>query len=68
MTRAELHDLVDTLPDRAVDVAAVLLQRASDPLVLAHHSAPADDEPYSAEEQASDADALRESRVPLDQS
>ncbi|HEY8740691.1 MAG TPA: hypothetical protein VIN56_08880 [Candidatus Dormibacteraeota bacterium] len=66
MTRAELHQLVDTLPEEAVDVAGVLLQSATDPLVVAHHAAPLDDEPYTAEEKAADAAALREPRTPLD--
>jgi hypothetical protein len=66
MTRAELHQLVDALPDDAVEVAGLLLQRATDPMVVAHQAAPLDDEPYVAEEKGADATALREPRIPLD--
>ena len=66
VTRAELHHLVDTLPEESVDVAGLLLQCASDPLVVGHHAAPLDDEPYTAEEMAADAAALPEPRIPLD--
>lgn len=31
MTRADLHRLVDELPDASVDVVAVYLERAKDP-------------------------------------
>jgi hypothetical protein len=33
MTRAELHRLVDELPEESVDAAGVLLTRAKDPMV-----------------------------------
>ena len=32
MTRADLHRLVDELPDDALDSAALLLQRKRDPM------------------------------------
>jgi len=52
MTRAELHRLVDELPDESVDAAGVLLARARDPLVAALEASPVDDEPYVADDQA----------------
>lgn len=50
MTRAELHRLVDELPDESVDAAGILLQRAQDPTVAALEAAPFDDEPYTPED------------------
>jgi hypothetical protein len=35
MTRADLHRLVDKLPNESVDAAAVLLTRAKDPVLAA---------------------------------
>jgi hypothetical protein len=55
MTRAELHRLVDELPEESVDAAGVLLTRAKDPMVAALEAAPVDDEPYTGEDrEASD--------------
>jgi hypothetical protein len=50
MTRAELHRLVDELPEESVDAAGVLLTRAKDPVVAAFEAAPLDDEPYTDED------------------
>jgi hypothetical protein len=50
MTRAELHRLVDELPDESIDAAAILLTRAKDPMVAALEAVPPDDEPYTAED------------------
>ena len=52
MTRAELHRLVDELPEESVDAAGVLLTRAKDPLVATLEAAPFDDEPYTGEDRA----------------
>lgn len=52
MTRADLHRLVDELPDESVDAAGVLLARAKDPLVAALEAAPFDDEPYTSDDRA----------------
>ena len=52
MTRAELHRLVDELPDESVDAAGVLLTRAQDPIVAALEAAPLDDEPYTEDDRA----------------
>jgi hypothetical protein len=55
MTRAELHRLVDELPEESVDAAGVLLTRAKDPMVATFEAAPFDDEPYIGEDrEASD--------------
>jgi hypothetical protein len=60
MTKAELHRLVDELPEHAVEVAGDLLRRAAEDPDLAHLlAAPWDDEPYTAEERVEDAEALR---------
>jgi hypothetical protein len=50
MTRADLHRLVDELPDESVDAAGVLLTRAKDPVVAALEAAPFDDEPYTGDD------------------
>ncbi len=52
MTRAELHRLIDELPDESVDAAGILLTRAKDPLVAVLEAAPPDDEPYAEDEKA----------------
>jgi hypothetical protein len=56
VTRAELHRLVDALPDDAVNEAALLLERAADPMRRHLDAAPVDDEPDSVVERA-EADA-----------
>jgi len=56
MTRAELHRLVDELPEESVDAAGVLLTRAKDPLIATLEAAPFDDEPYSGEDRAASDD------------
>jgi hypothetical protein len=50
--RAELHRLVDELPDESVDAAGVLPTRTQDPLVAALEAAPLDDEPYTEDDRA----------------
>ena len=47
MTRAELHRLVDELPDESLDATGILLTRAQDPMVAVLEAAPFDDEPYT---------------------
>jgi len=67
MTKADLHRLVDALPEEAVDSAGVLLERAQDPVVAQLDAAPYDDEPFTDEDrQAMDA-ALRTPAVPWDE-
>jgi hypothetical protein len=58
MTRADLHRLIDELPDASLDAAAVLLLRAQDPVMARLDAAPWDDEPYTDEERAEDDAAL----------
>jgi len=59
VTRAELHRIVDDLPEASVDVAGALLRRAADePEVARLLAARLDDEPYTEEERAEDARAL----------
>jgi hypothetical protein len=50
MTRADLHRLVDELPDESVDAAGVLLTRAKNPVLAALEAAPSDDEPYTSDD------------------
>lgn len=52
MTRAELHRLIDELPEASVDAAGILLTRAKDPLVAALEATPIDDEPYTEGDEA----------------
>lgn len=52
MTRADLHRLVDELPNESIDSAAVVLDRIRDPFWGALLSSPPDDEPFTAEERA----------------
>ena len=59
VTKAELHDLVDALPDESLDAAAILLRRAQDPLLARLEAAEFDDEPVTAEDQAA-IDAARD--------
>ena len=56
MTKTELHQLVDDLPEESLDAAAVLLRRAKDPVVAKLDAAPFDDEELTAE----DVEAIRE--------
>lgn len=44
MTKAELHRLVDALPDASLSAAAILLRRAQDPVMAKLDAAPYDDE------------------------
>jgi hypothetical protein len=53
ITRAELHGLVDELPDESGDAAGILLTRAQDQMVAALEAAPLDDEPYTEDDRAS---------------
>lgn len=56
-TKAELHHLIDELPDNATDEAARLLAALRDPLMQALFDAPEDDEPTTPEEDAGAAEA-----------
>jgi hypothetical protein len=58
MTRAELHRLVDALPDEALPTAAILLRRAQDPVTAKLDAVPYDDEGMTDE----DLRAVKEAR------
>jgi hypothetical protein len=64
VTKAELHELVDALPDESVDAATILLRRAKDPVVARLDAAEFDDEPLTAEDQAAIRAAQQEPLVP----
>jgi len=67
VTRAELHRIVDELPEASVEVAGALLRRAAEePDVAQLLMAPWDDEPVTQEEQAAVREALEEPGVPLE--
>lgn len=59
MTKAELYQLVDALPDESLSAVAILLQRAQDPVAAKLDAAPYDDEALTAE----DLRAVKESRT-----
>lgn len=50
MTKGELHQLVDALPDESLPAAAILLQRAQDPAAAKLDAAPYDDEELTDED------------------
>jgi hypothetical protein len=58
VTKTELHELVDTLPDESLPAAAILLRRARDPVIAKLDAAPYDDEEVSEE----DLQAIRQAR------
>jgi hypothetical protein len=58
MTKAELHDPVDALPEDSLDAAAVLLRRARDPLLAKLEAAAYDDESHT----DADRDAVEQAR------
>jgi len=58
MTKTELHELVDALPDESLPAAAILLRRAQDPVIAKLDAAPYDDEELSEE----DLRAIRQAR------
>jgi hypothetical protein len=58
MTKTELYELVDALPDESLPAAAILLRRAQDPVIARLDAAPYDDEEVSEE----DLQAIRQAR------
>lgn len=50
MTKTELYDLVDALPEESLPAAAILLRRAQDPVVAKLDAAPYDDEELTEED------------------
>lgn len=65
MTRAELHRLLDELPEASLEPVAQLLTRAKDPFLARLDAAPADDEATTAEDLAALGDTSR--GIPLRQ-
>jgi hypothetical protein len=64
MTKAELHELVDALPDESLPAAAILLRRAQDPVIARLDATPYDDEELSDEELQAIRQARSEPGVP----
>jgi len=58
ITRTELHQLIDALPDESLPVVAILLRRAQDPVAAKLDAAPHDDEELTDE----DLRAIKEAR------
>lgn len=63
MTKAELHELVDLLPDASLEAAGALLRRAQDPVLAKLDAAPYDDEPLTDEDRVALEAARREPAV-----
>lgn len=66
MTKAELHKLVDELPDEAVDTAAEVLERAAHHPELLAGLPPWDDEPVTEDEERQVVEARRKPSVPFE--
>jgi hypothetical protein len=65
MTKAELHKLVDELPDEVVEAAGRFLERAArDPMLSVLDAAPWDDEPVTPAEDAAVKAAEAERSIP----
>jgi hypothetical protein len=64
MTKTELHELVDALPDESLSAVAVLLRRAQDPVVARLDAAPYDDEDLSEDDLLAIRQARSEPGVP----
>ena len=57
-TKQQLHDLIERLPENEIaTVYRLLAGLLADPLWIASVTAPVDDEPYTPEQQADDAEA-----------
>ena len=57
-TKQQLHDLIERIPENEIaTVYRLLAGLLADPLWIASVTAPIDDEPYSPEQQADDAEA-----------
>jgi hypothetical protein len=57
-TKQQLHDLIERLPENEIaTVYRLLAGLLADPLWIASVTAPVDDEPYTSEQQADDAEA-----------
>jgi hypothetical protein len=67
MTRADLHRLVDELPEESIDPTAAVLERARSPLWAVLQATPPDDEPLTAEDLAAIEDGRRQPGIPLEE-
>jgi hypothetical protein len=57
-TKQQLHDLIERLPEQEIaTVYRLLAGLLADPLWIASVTAPVDEEPYTPEQQADDAEA-----------
>lgn len=63
VTKTELHELVDALPDESLPAAAILLRRAQDPVIAKLDASPYDDEELSEEDLRAVQKARREPGV-----
>jgi hypothetical protein len=64
MTKTELHQLVDALPEESLPAAAILLRRAQDPVAAKLDAAPYDDEELTEEDLRAVEEARGEPGVP----
>lgn len=64
MTKTELHELVDALPDESLPAAAILLRRAQDPVAAKLDVAPFDDEDLTDEDLSAVNEARSEPGIP----
>jgi len=68
-TRAQLHELVDDLPDDCLDAARIFIAGLTDPVLAAFMEAPEDDEPTTEEDLSAIAEgnaaAARGEAIPL---
>jgi hypothetical protein len=67
MTRADLHRLVDELPEEAIEPTAAVLERARNPLWAVLQVAPPDDEPLTAEDLAAIEDGRLQPGITLEE-
>lgn len=63
MTKTELYELVDALPEESLPAAAVLLRRAQDPVIAKLDAAPYDDEELDEEDLLAIRDARTEAGI-----
>ena len=67
VTKAELHDLVESLPEESLDAAAILLRRAQDPVLAKLEAAPYDDEPLRDDDRRAVLEATQEPALAWDE-
>jgi hypothetical protein len=63
MTKTELYELVDALPEESLPAAAILLRRAQDPVIAKLDAAPYDDEELGEEDLRAIRDARSEAGI-----